>query len=257
MRKETGLKLGAGLLVAAIAALSIKATVLDRLPSARSVSAEPHLMAPSVPAPPRPEPETKPEPLPPGFRSAALDSPYPFEPFVGADPQRVCDALDKAGFANSGWTRAEIGGAWECMAALAEDDTAAPANSVFYMLRGSKSGHIGYGRMKINLLDPASEAKTLADAVRFMDVLSAAAGFGVPTDLLAAIQAKTPANIVTEQAHFRLKAEFNDTTRFNLSIELGPTLYAFYRTPEAGKDRVDAALEHLPRDKQGRVGRLD
>jgi len=251
MSKETGFKLGAVLLVAALAVLSIKLTVLDRLPSAPQVTAAPQLDPQAVTAVPEPQPE--PAPVAPGFRSAALDSPHAFLPLVGADPQRVCDALDKAGFANAGWTRAEIGGAWECMAETAEGEAPA-ANSLFYMLRGGKGGRIGYGRMKINLLDPAGEAGTLADAVRFMDVLSASAGFDLPADLRNAVLTKTPANVVTEDAHFKWKSEFNDTTRFNLSIEFGPTLYAFHRTPKSDLGQVGAALERSVGAKQGRLG---
>jgi hypothetical protein len=196
----------------------------------------------------------------PGFLSTVAGSPYPFRSAIGVNPEQVCDRLDEAGFANSGWRGAEVAGVWECMALLqapadggAGEVLETPQNSLFYLLRGRASRRINYARMKINLLDPAGEAKTLADAVRFMELFAAAAGFDLPADLRDAILEKTPATVVTRDVNFKLKPEFDDPARFNLSIEFGPTLYSFYRTP--APEPRPAASRAVP-EADGKGGRL-
>lgn len=202
---------------------------------------EPVDLARLVALPPEPAAPPKPRRVP--FLSAAVDSPHPFRPLLGNNPERVCDRLDEAGFANLGWRGAEIAGVWECMARLdatTAEAEAAPApettarNSLFYLLRGRSGQRISYARLKLNLLDPTDEAETLDSARRFLELFAGSAGFYLPPQVLEAIAAKQPVRVVTEQVDFKLKPEFDDPARLNLSIEFGPTLYAFYlRQPAA------------------------
>ncbi|HET9584475.1 MAG TPA: DUF6030 family protein [Bradyrhizobium sp.] len=195
-------------------------------------------------------------PLRPGFLSARLDSPQAFLPVVGDEPERICDELDEAGFANSGWRGAEIAGIWECMSLFEAIDSGrnpTPANTVFYLLRGRASGRVNYARMKVNLPDAAEEAETLARAARFMEALSVSAGFDLPTDLQAAILAKAPISIVTRDVSFKLRPEFNDAARFNLSMEFGPSAYAFHRRPESGTARVKETATTLLKGRRERL----
>ena len=61
----------------------------------------------------------------PGFLSFRADSPHPFRPLIGWDPERICDSLDGAGFANLGWQPAEVAGTgFVCMARTDEVDSA-------------------------------------------------------------------------------------------------------------------------------------
>lgn len=219
------------LLSAVLAGVVLVVPVQDRHPEPEQPPQQ------AVPAAAKAEPQ-RPRP---GFLSAHLDASYRFMPVVGGNPERICDKLDEAGFANSGWRGAQIAGVWECMALLEGEEieqAASPADSMFYLLRGRAGRRINYARMKINLLDPATQAATLADAARFLEVFSATAGFDLPADLPAAILSKTPASIVTRDVNFKLKPEFDDPDRFNLSIEFGPTLYSFYRTPAPATSRV-------------------
>ncbi len=227
---------------------------------------DPHGRPPSEPvdlarlAAPPPEPVAPPKPkskrVP--FLSTSVDSPYPFQPLLGSNPERICDRLDEAGFANLGWRGAEIAGVWECMAQLdvavgqadapeiASGTDASARNSLFYLLRGRSGQRISYARLKLNLLDPAGEAETLASARSFMELFAASAGFYLPPQVLEAIAAKRPLRVVTEDVDFRLKPEFEDPARLNLSIEFGPTLYAFYLRPRvAANPGVAARAQNL------------
>lgn len=201
---------------------------------------------------PHPQPKVK-----PGFLSSAADSPHPFVPLIGSDPEKICDRLDEAGFANFGWRGAAISGIWECMAKLEEvaadmldvpepaegaaegpdaetvpelNTAAAPENSMFYLLRGTSRQRLTYARMKLNLLDPENEDEMLGRASEFLEVLADAAGFRLPPEVTAAMLARRPVTVLTGAATFRLKPEFDDPRRFNLSIEFGPALYAFHQS---------------------------
>ncbi len=170
-----------------------------------------------------------------GFRSLHVDAPYPFKSVVGSNPERICDRLDEAGFTNLGWRGSEVVGVWECLAQMDEAKAAEKANdnSLFYLLRGRESRRINYARLKINVPDPATSAQTLAQAQNFMRTFGRAAGFDVPRDLLDAIAQRAPANVIQRDVNFKLKPEFDDPDRLNLSIEFGPTLDAFYHMPVA------------------------
>jgi hypothetical protein len=170
-----------------------------------------------------------------GFLSPNIDSPHPFKPVMGSHPERICDRLDEAGFANLDWRGSEVAGVWECMARVDEEGEAGSVdrNSLFYLLRGEASRRITYARLKINVPDVETSAETLGRAQEFMRVFAGAANFALPPDLLDAIAAREPTNIVLEGITFRLKPEFEDPDRLNLSIEFGPALYAFHRLPKA------------------------
>lgn len=213
------------------------------------------------------EPVAPPKPKRVPFLSAAVDSPHPFRPLLGNNPERVCDRLDEAGFPNLGWRGAEIASVWECMARLdattAEAGATEPApapettarNSLFYLLRGRSGQRISYARLKLNLLDPAGEAETLASARRLLELFAASAGFYLPPQVLEGIAAKQPVRVVTEQVDFTLKPEFNDPARLNLSIEFGPTLYAFHLRQPA-KPEPDATAKASDADTSAKQPRL-
>ncbi|MBS3649506.1 hypothetical protein KEU06_12895 [Pseudaminobacter sp. 19-2017] len=228
--------------------------------------------------PPRPEDK-------PGFLSFAFDSPHPFVPVIGSDPERICDRLDEAGFANFGWRGAEISGIWECMARLEEapvdisqDDEAEPdagegldaagppakENSLFYLLRGTSRQRLAYARMKLNLLEPQNEDELLGRAREFLEVLADAARFRLPQEIAAAVLAKQPVTVWTAEATFKLKPEFDDPRRFNLSIEFGPALRAFHQSeyraagPAPGNGAADETVSvkeggNNSPDKRGRL----
>lgn len=200
------------------------------------------------------------------FLSADPDSPHPFRPLLGSNPERICDRLDEAGFPNLGWRGAEIAGVWECMARLdvmaveADAAEAAPGtgtavqNSLFYLLRGHSGNRITYARLKLNLLDPTSEAETLANARRFMELFAGMAGFYLPPQVLEAIVTKQPVRVITEDVDFRLRPEFDDPARLNLSIEFGPTFFAFYLRPSPVRQNgVGTAREPVTNAKQPRL----
>jgi hypothetical protein len=193
-----------------------------------------------------------------GFLSPTTDSPSPFKLLMGSFPERICDRLDEAGFANLDWRSAEVAGVWECMAQVDEEveDSEADRNSLFYLLRGESSRRISYARLKINVPDAETSHDTIARAQEFMRVLAKAANFSLPPDLLDAIAARAPASIVLEGISFRLKPEFEDPDRLNLSIEFGPAFYAFHRLPKASGLQPPAADSSDGSDMSGKGGRL-
>lgn len=180
--------------------------------------------------------EPEPARLRPGFLVFRADSPYPFRPLIGTEPERICDSLDAAGFANLGWEPAEVAGTgWACMARTDEVDIVnTVSNSLFYMLRGRGGQRIGNARLKINLPDAENARPFLEQAQEFVRVFSEQVGLVAPPDILRAIGDTQPARVVMHDATYTFKREFGDTPRFNLSIEFGPTPYSFYRITELG-----------------------
>jgi hypothetical protein len=172
----------------------------------------------------------------PGFLSPRADSPHPFRPLIGKDPERICDSLDKAGFANLGWKAAEVAGTgWECMARTDEADIVdTGSNSLFYMLRGRGGQRIGNARLKINFPDPDNGKPLLEQAQEFVRFFSEQVGLPVPPEILEAIRDTQPARVVLHDATYTLKREFGDPPRYNLSIEFGPSPYSFYQTADLG-----------------------
>ncbi|MDQ6434976.1 DUF6030 family protein [Mesorhizobium sp. LHD-90] len=170
----------------------------------------------------------------PGFLSFRADNPHPFRPLIGWDPERICDSLDGAGFANLGWKGAEVAGTgWECMARTDEADIVdTMSNSLFYMLRGRGGQRIGNARLKINLPDPANGTPILEQAQEFVRFFSEQVGLSAPTAILRAIRDTQPAKVVLRDATYTLKREFGDIARFNLSIDFGPSPYSFYQTAD-------------------------
>ncbi|MFI0843538.1 DUF6030 family protein [Mesorhizobium sp. IMUNJ 23232] len=170
----------------------------------------------------------------PGFLSSNVDSPHPFRPLIGKDPERICENLDGAGFANLGWKPAEVAGTgWECMARTDEADIVdTSSNSLFYMLRGRGGQRIGNARLKINLPDPANGASMLDQAQEFVRFFSEQVGLAAPPEILRAIRDTQPARVVLRDATYTLKREFGDPPRYNLSIEFGPSPYSFYQTAD-------------------------
>jgi hypothetical protein len=204
----------------------------------------------------------KPEParFRPGFLSFRADSPYPFRPLIGKDPERICDSLDGAGFANLGWKAAEVTGTgWECMARTDEADIVdTGSNSLFYMLRGRGGQRIATARLKINLPDPDNGKPLLEQAQEFVRFFSDQVGLSAPPEILRAIRDTQPARVILHDATYTLKREFGDIPRYNLSIEFGPTLYAFYETADLGGP-ADAAAAPAPTgvDKGPRLRKAD
>lgn len=172
----------------------------------------------------------------PGFLSLRADNPHPFRPLIGKDPERICENLDGAGFANLGWKPAEVTGTgWECMARTDEADIVdTSSNSLFYMLRGRGGQRIGNARLKINLPDPANGASMLDQAQEFVRFFSDQVGLAAPPEILRAIRDNQPARVVLRDATYTLKREFGDPPRYNLSIEFGPSPYSLYQTADLG-----------------------
>ncbi len=195
----------------------------------------------------------------PGFLSFRADASYPFRPGIGTNPERVCDRLDEAGFSNMGWRASEVLGVWECMAVVDEATAAEKANdnSIFYLLRGTGSRRIKYARLKINVPDPDASAQTLLQAQEFMRTFAGAADFDAPPDLLDAIGRRSAATIILRDVSFKLKPEFDDPDRLNLSIEFGPTLNAFYRRPNTIKITPPLTPSSNQRDKGSRLRKND
>ena len=195
-----------------------------------TLSDQPVTVTKAIPA----EPQSK--RFRPGFLSLSADSPHPFRPPIGKDPERICDSLDKAGFANLGWKTAEVAGTgWECMARTDEADIVdTTSNSLFYMLRGRGGQRIGNARLKINLPDPENGKLMLEQAQEFVRFFSQQIGLSAPPEILRAIKETEPARVVLHDATYTLKREFGDPPRYNLSIEFGPSPYAFYQTADLG-----------------------
>ncbi|MEQ1953394.1 DUF6030 family protein [Mesorhizobium yinganensis] len=172
----------------------------------------------------------------PGFLSARADSPHPFQPLIGKEPEHICENLDNAGFANLGWKPAEVAGTgWACIARTDEADIVdTSSNSLFYMLRGRGGQRIGNARLKINLPDPGNSAPLLEQAQEFVRFFSEQVGLAAPPEILRGIHDKEPARVVLHDATYTLKREFGDITRFNLSIEFGPSSYSFYQIESLG-----------------------
>ena len=122
------------------------------------------------------------------FLSASADAPFPFVERPGANPARICDALDEAGFANLGWKSSAMGAAGECLSVPppVEDGQAEP-NSLFYMLRTRGGPRLGYARLKINLPRPAETQATLAGAADFLKAFSAVTRTAPPPAVYAGL----------------------------------------------------------------------
>ena len=144
--------------------------------------------------------------------------------------------------------------------ALVDEATAAEKandNSIFYLLRGTGSRRIKYARLKINVPDPDTSAQTLIQAQEFMRTFARTAGFDAPPDLLDAIARRSAATIILRDVSFKLKPEFDDPDRLNLSIEFGPTLNAFYRRPATPELPPAMAPSSSRKDKGSRLRKID
>lgn len=172
------------------------------------------------------------------FLASSPDAPSGFVERLGRNPTRICDMLDEAGFANSGWKSSALGGTGECLSATpVTGDGETEANSLFYMLRGRGNQRIDYARLKINLPQAEGAAEILAEATAFLEAFSRGTRTAPPDFVYTMLAKAEPFDIATRDVSYALKKEY-DEPRYNLSIDFRPTPHAIYWAPDLGRYRT-------------------
>jgi hypothetical protein len=182
----------------------------------------------SVPAAPAPaSAPTAVVAAPSWSRDLALGPVRPaFRRGVRGEPEAVCERLRAAGWPMGRWTRSLVGGGrGECAGRRSYPATAGrAATTVFAMLRGAAEPGGGEAlreiRMKLNLLDPGTAARAVAETAGALDEAFAALGWPAPAGSLAGIAALAPFASEERGVRIRFWREVGDDERYNLTVEL-------------------------------------
>jgi len=140
---------------------------------------------------------------------------------VRRDPKELCSALQRTGFANSGWQEGLAGGGWECTSFrefAADGNEDSPKTSAYLSIRGSNEERLTSFRIKLNLEDEATRAALTDAAIATVGVFFEEVRWNEAPEILDNLLALKEFDVVVFGNRIQLKREFGDTPRFNFII---------------------------------------
>ncbi|SOC43507.1 hypothetical protein SAMN05892877_111127 [Rhizobium subbaraonis] len=144
-----------------------------------------------------------------------------FSRTVRRDPKELCTALQRTGFANSGWQEGLTGSGWYCTSFrefTADDDGDGPKTSAYLSIRGSNQERLTSFRIKLNLENEATRTALTDAAIAAVGVFFEEVRWNDAPEILDNLRALKEFDVVVLGSRIQLKREFGDTPRFNFII---------------------------------------
>lgn len=208
----------------ALAAVAGAAAVVLRPAPARP----PATTAPAPrPAPPRDPLKALPPTLVDMLVHPGFDAPSPFLRLTLIKPEPFCKGLEAAGLKGATFTASPppmLG--WTCVTDLVKpmDGPEDRVSSLFVAARGLEADRIDNIRVKLNLIDPATESLVKIVARDLVSQICRDLGWEPPAAVMAALETMKEGRTVDNGVSFDLRREFGPAARYNLIMIFPRTL---------------------------------